>query len=186
VGHREFTYNGITQPNHDPISGVVPGADGIKTGFTNQAGYGFLGSAERNGRRLVMVVAASPRVRDRDRASRDLIEWGFASFDQKRLFAPGVPVAVADVQDGSSRQLALVADRGVFVDLPAGAARDVKLNVKYEGPLRAPIEKGERVAQLIVTIDGMADYSVPLVARDAVAEAGFGRRILNGMLGWLS
>ncbi|WP_345719856.1 D-alanyl-D-alanine carboxypeptidase family protein [Qipengyuania sphaerica] len=186
VGHTEFTYNNITQPNHDPISGVVPGADGIKTGFTNQAGYGFLGSAERNGRRLVMVVAASPRARDRNRAARDLIEWGFSAFDQQRLFAPDVPVAFAEVQGGASSDVALVSPHGIFVDIPAGGHRDVKLTVHYDGPLRAPIRKGEKVARLVVSIDGMSDYTIPLAARDEVPEAGFGRRILNGMLGWIS
>ncbi|MCA0977519.1 D-alanyl-D-alanine carboxypeptidase [Qipengyuania flava] len=186
IGHREFTYNDITQSNHDPISGVVPGADGIKTGFTNQAGYGFLGSAERNGRRLVMVVAASPRGRDRNRAARDLIEWGFSAFDQQRLFAPEAEVALAEVQGGDSTQVALVAPAGVYVDIPAGAHRDVKLTVNYEGPVRAPIRQGEQIAILTVSIDGMSDFSVPLVARDTVDEAGLGRRILNGVLGWIT
>ena len=186
IGHREFTYNEITQPNHDPISGVVPGADGIKTGFTNQAGYGFLGSAERNGRRLVMVVAASPRARDRNRAARDLIEWGFSAFEQRRLFAPDVPVALAEVQGGSSREVALVAANGVYVDLPTGSAGDVILKVDYEGPLRAPIARGEKVATLSISIDGMPDYTLPLYARDDVAQAGFADRILNGFMGWLS
>ncbi len=186
VGHREFTYNEITQPNHDPISGVVPGADGIKTGFTNQAGFGFLGSAERNGRRLVMVVAGSPRARDRNRASRDLIEWGFSAFEQHRLFAPEVPVALAEVQGGSSREVALVAANGVYVDLPRGSTGDVTVKVDYEGPLRAPIAKGERVATLSVSIDGMPDYTIPLFARDDVRQAGFADRILNGLMGWLA
>ncbi|MAM38938.1 MAG: D-alanyl-D-alanine carboxypeptidase [Erythrobacter sp.] len=186
VGHYEFTYNGITQSNHDPISGVVPGADGIKTGFTNQAGYGFLGSAERNGRRLVMVVAASPRGRDRNRAARDLIEWGFAAFDQQRLFAPDELVAEAEVQGGSSSAVALVAPGGVYVDIPTGAHRDVKLTVNYEGPIRAPVRKGEPIARLTVSIDGMSDFSVPLIAGNEIAEAGFGRRLLNGMIGWVS
>ena len=186
VGHREFTYNDITQPNHDPISGVVPGADGIKTGFTNQAGYGFLGSAQRNGRRLVMVVAGAPRARDRNRAANDLIEWGFSAFDQRRIFAPDVPVAIVDVQGGSRRELPVVATNGVYVDLPSGVRQNIGLKVEYDGPLRAPIERGEKVAKLIVSIDGMPEYSIPLFAREDVAEAGFGKRILNGMLGWLS
>ena len=186
VGQREFTYNDITQPNHDPISGVVPGADGIKTGFTNQAGYGFLGSAQRNGRRLVMVVAASPRGRDRNKAARDLIEWGFGNFDQKRLFAPEIPVAFADVQGGSSRDVALISPHGVYVAMPRGASGLPRLSVNYEGPLRAPIRKGEKLATLTISVDGMDDYTVPLVARDDVGEADFGQRILNGVIGWLS
>ena len=186
VGRPDFTYNGITQPNHDPISGVVPGADGIKTGFTNQAGYGFLGSAERNGRRLVMVVAASPRARDRNRAARDLIEWGFSAFDQQRLFAPNAQVGKARVQGGSSIKVALVAPHGIYVDTPANMRGDVQLSVTYEGPLPAPIIEGEPVAELIVSVDGMPDYRVPLVAGRDVGEAGFLRRAINGVLGWIT
>lgn len=186
IGHREFTYNDITQPNHDPISGVVPGADGIKTGFTNQAGYGFVGSAQRNGRRLVVVVAASDRARSRNRAAIDLLEWGFTRFDQSRLFAPEAPVAFAQVQGGSAREIAMVAPNGVFVDRPAGRTTDTTLAIEYDGPLRAPIAKGEEIGRLTVSIDGMPDYSVPLYARDAVTEASFAGRIVNGVLGWFS
>ena len=186
VGHREFTYDGITQFNHDPISGVVDGADGIKTGFTNQAGYGFLGSAQRNGRRLVMVVAASPRAGDRNTAARDLIEWGFSAFDQRRIFGPDTPVAMAEVQGGAKRQLALVAPAGVYVDFPKGAPGETTLSVSYDGPLRAPVAKGEKVAELRVVVDGAAPYSLPLFAGEEVKEAGSGQRILNGLLGWIS
>ena len=186
VGHPTFTYNEITQSNHDPIIGVVYGADGIKTGFTNQAGYGFLGSAQRNGRRLVMVVAASPRGRERNEAARDLMEWGFAHFDQERLFAPDVPVAVAEVQGGADRQVALVAEHGVYVSMPRNLRASPTLSVRYEGPLRAPIAKGERVGTLTISVRGMEKYEVPLVARESVSEAGFFQRVVNGVLGWVA
>ena len=186
VGQRSFTYNDITQTNHDPISGVVPGADGIKTGFTNQAGFGFLGSASRNGRRLVMVVAGSERARTRNRAARDLIEWGFAAFEQKRLFAPEVPVAFAEVQGGASREVAMISPRGLNANFPADKARQVDLRVDYDGPLRAPVRKGDTIGTLRVEVDGLPAYTVPLVARDEVREAGGLRRALNGLLGWLS
>ena len=183
VGQPSFTYNDITQPNHDPISGVVPGADGIKTGFTNQAGFGFLGSASRNGRRLVMVVAGSDWARDRNAAARDLIEWGFSSFNQKRLFAPNAVVAHAAVQDGVSRTVSLVPKHGVYVSYPAGATPDVTMQVSYAGPLQAPLRKDAEVAQLTIFAQGLPSYSVPLVAGDDVIKAGELRRIWNGMLG---
>ena len=185
VGQTEFTYDGITQPNHDPISGQVPGADGIKTGFTNQAGYGFLGSAQRNGRRLVMVVAATPRSRIRDRASRDLLEWGFATFEQHRLFAPGSRLGEAQVQGGDAGSVGLVARRGVYLSLPRRHAGEITATIRYSGPLRAPIKVGEEIAELHVEIEGMPSYSVPLVADNDVAEAGFVDRVFNGVRGWL-
>ena len=186
IGNSEFTFNDITQPNHDPISGVVPGADGIKTGFTNQAGFGFLGSAERKGRRLVVVVAGSEDVRARNVAARDLLEWGFGSFDQHRLFAPDVPVAQAAVQEGASRSVDLVAPRGIFIDMPVGPRRDISMQVTYDGPLPAPIAKGEHVANLTLAVEGMADVTVPLLASEAVPEAGVFDRVLNGLLGWFN
>ena len=185
VGRTEFTYNGITQPNHDPISGRVPGADGIKTGFTNQAGYGFLGSAERKGRRLVMVVAGSPRSSVRDRAARQLLEWGFQEFEQTRRLARGAILGEAQVQGGDTGAVDLVAPQGVFVSLPKGAAPKVKMTITYRGPLRAPIVANEQVAELLVQADGMPEYSVPLHAAEDVGEAGILDQVANGIRGWL-
>lgn len=181
VGHTEFTYNGITQRNHDPISGSVAGADGIKTGFTNQAGYGFLGSAQRNGRRLVMVVAASPSERVRADASRALLEWGFGAFEQSRIWGPDHVVAQARVQDGDAATVALMAPRGIYLDIPRGKRPDVQMSVRYEGPLIAPISAGEKVAELHVSIDGMPDYSIPLVAGASVEKANAMERVVNSL-----
>lgn len=184
-GAAGLDYNGIIQRNHDPITGSVEGADGIKTGFTNQAGYGFLGSAERNGRRLMMVVAASPGGRARNSASRELIEWGFANFDSIRLFEKGEAIAEARVQDGSAGTVPLAAQTPVRLSLPRDREASVELTVRYEGPLRAPIEEGEEVARLLVSVDGEQVNSVPLVATQAVFEANALRRVFNGLVGWL-
>ncbi|NNC52206.1 MAG: D-alanyl-D-alanine carboxypeptidase, partial [Erythrobacter sp.] len=186
VGKPSFSYGGISQPNHDPISGVVRGADGIKTGFTNQSGYGFLGSASRDGRRLVLVVAGSPRSRLRDQAARDLLEWGFAAFEQTALFGVGARVAEAKVQGGSQGSVGLVAPDGVFIDLPKDDPREVKVRLQYEGPLKAPITKGELVARFLVSIEGMPDYQVPLVAEEDIDVANAFERALNGLRSWVS
>ncbi|GMM94370.1 D-alanyl-D-alanine carboxypeptidase family protein [Qipengyuania sp. MTN3-11] len=186
IGAEGLEYNGIVQRNHDPISGVVEGADGIKTGFTNQAGYGFLGSAQRNGRRLVMVVAASPTGSARNDAARALMEWGFAAFDDRILFNANEPIGYAEVQDGSLPRVPLVAKSPVRIALPAGAKPRIDLAIRYEGPLKAPIQEGARVAQLVVSIDGRAINTVPLVARHPVLEATVLQRVFNGMAGWVS
>ncbi|MCH2486799.1 MAG: D-alanyl-D-alanine carboxypeptidase [Erythrobacter sp.] len=184
VGKKGLEYNGIRQNNHDPISGVVPGADGIKTGFTNQAGYGFLGSAERNGRRLVMVVAASPRGRERNDAARALIEWGFANFDSRRLFESGERIATARVQDGGVSEIGLVSPRPVRLSVPHGRMPKVDLAMRYEGPLRAPIADDEEIAELIVTVDGEQVNRLPLYAERPVTEATVIQRVFNGLWGW--
>lgn len=186
VGATGLKYNGIEQRNHDPISGVVPGADGIKTGFTNQAGYGFLGSAKRNGRRLIMVVAASPTGRARNRAARSFIEWGFDNFDTRTLFADGARIASARVQQGGVSKVGLAARGPVRISVPKGLDPRVTLTLRYEGPLQAPIAKGEQVAELIVEINGMPEHRVPLVAREEVLEATALQRVFNALRSWVT
>ena len=184
-GARTLTYNGITQRNHDPITGVVPGADGIKTGFTNQAGYGFLGSAQRNGQRLVMVVATSPTGRQRNKAAREFMEWGFDAFDSRLLFGANTQIAKAKVQNGGLSRVKLVSPRPIRVDVPKGTHPEVGLKVRYFGPLRAPIAQGEHVADLIVSIDGKEVSTRPLVSDRAIGTATIVQRIFNGFARWL-
>ena len=186
VGATQFRYNEITQRNHDPISGVVDGADGIKTGFTNQAGYGFLGSAARNGQRLIMVVAGSPTGRARNRAARQFIEWGFNAFEPRRMFAPGETIASARVQGGGSPRVNLGVDGPLYVDVLKGSDPDISFTLRYEGPLQAPISEGEEVAELVVTVEGQPQYRVPLKAKETVLEANLVQRVFNGMRSWIT
>ena len=186
-GKRTYTYNSITQNNHDPITSKVDGADGIKTGFTNQAGYGFLGTAEREGRRLMMVVAASDRANLRNTAARNLIEWGFLETRNRMLFAPSDTVATIPVQNGDTRRLDVVSEHGVFATLMEGEdLRDVKLSIRYAGPVVAPIEDGEQVAWLDVSHGTAASYSIPLYASRSVDTANPFERMYNGLAGLFS
>ncbi len=181
-GHPEMTWNGITQPNHNPLYGHTLGADGIKTGFTNEAGYGFVGSAERQGRRLVMVLGGYDRPIERTRQSRDLIEWGFAAWDAQPLFRNGAQVAAADVQGGVERSVPLVAPRALSVTSAAGRMPRYSLSVRYKGPLKAPIAKGETVASLLVRVPGEPVHVLPLVAGASVARGGVMSRLRDGAL----
>jgi serine-type D-Ala-D-Ala carboxypeptidase (penicillin-binding protein 5/6) len=182
-GHERLKFNGFEQRNHDPVTGVIEGADGIKTGFTNQAGYGFLGSAERDGRRLVMVVAGAPSSRIQRQSSREFLEWGFRAFTGNQLFSKDAVVGEARVQGGAARYVDLVAARPVGYDLPLGQTREVRLTVRYDGPLRAPIEQGERVAELEIAVEGLSPTRVPLHAAVAVPEANTLQRLVNGVAG---
>ncbi len=188
-GHPQMTWNGITQPNHDPTLGVIPGADGMKTGFTNQAGYGFLGSAMRGGRRLVMVVAGVATGKARRRAAQELIEWGFAAWDSRRLYDEGALVGEARVQGGDARRVGLVAPHALFVALPGAGTGKIaeapRLRVLYDGPVAAPIIKGAEIARLEVRIGNAPPHSLPLVAASAVGEAGPLDRLINGLGGLL-
>jgi len=185
VGHPDYEYGGIRQPNHDPLIGVVKGADGIKTGFTYQAGYGYLGTAARDGRRLVMVVAGSDNPRLRNKAARNLMEWGFAAFHQVPIFGTGQVVGQAKVQDGSRWSVDLVAPHLVGVAARKGASSSIEMAISYDGPLRAPIAKGEKVADLVITVDGKPGAAIPLLAAEEVTKAGPTRRLFNGIAGLL-
>jgi D-alanyl-D-alanine carboxypeptidase (penicillin-binding protein 5/6) len=165
----------ITQDNRNPILGKVPGADGLKTGHTEEAGYGFTGSAEQNGRRLIEVLAGLPTWNDRVQQSVRLMSWGFNAWQTKPLYKAGTKVGSAQVQMGGDGEVALVAPRDLAVTYPAGLTLngDPKVTIRYQGPIRAPIAKGQHVADLVVNTGSGGEQVMPLVAADAVGEAGF-------------
>jgi D-alanyl-D-alanine carboxypeptidase (penicillin-binding protein 5/6) len=171
----------ITQANRNPILGKIPGADGLKTGHTDEAGYGFTGSAEQNGRRLVMVIAGLPSWNDRVSESSRLMSWGFAAWTAKPLFQAGAKVGTARVQLGDDSEVDLVAPRNLAVTLPAGlASGQTRLKIRYQGPIKAPIAKGQHVADLVVYTADTSPQVVPLVAGEEVGRAGFFGRIWLG------
>lgn len=180
---REFTWGktmggaDITQSNRDPLLGNVDGADGLKTGHTEEAGYGFTGSAEQAGRRLVMVISGLDTMAARREQSIALMNWGFRAWSAKPLFKKGARVETAKVQLGAEDEVGLVAPRDLAVTVPAGLGLDTKMSVIYDGPLKAPIKAGQPVAKLIVRTPDMPPQEMPLVAEKDVEEAGFFRRI---------
>ena len=187
---KEFTWgktlgagNDITQANRDPLLGRVAGADGLKTGHTDEAGYGFTGSAEQNGRRLVMVVAGLNSFNQRIEESVRFIEWGFRAWQAKPVVAAGKRVETAEVQLGSTGTVGLVAGKQLTVTLPAGAVPVMHAKVVYDGPLSAPIAKGQHVADLVITSPDMPEQRLPLVADADVAKAGFFGRAWAGLTG---
>jgi len=186
VGRPEFFWNGISQPNHDPLIGRVKGADGIKTGFTNEAGHGFLGTAQRGSQRLVMVIGSASSYGARSRNSRALMEWGFTAFHREQLFANGAKVGAARIQGGSSREVTLITDRTVRVNVPKGRTEEMDMTIHYDGPVRAPVIAGQRVATLEVTVPDMEPARIPLIAASSVESAGFFARLWNGIAGWFS
>jgi D-alanyl-D-alanine carboxypeptidase (penicillin-binding protein 5/6) len=172
----------ITQGNRNPILGKVAGADGLKTGHTQEAGFGFTGSAEQNGRRLIMVVAGLPSYNGRIEESVRFMDWGFKAWRSVPLFRKGSQVETAEVQGGSARSVALVAPKNLAVTLPITASDNVKVSVVYDGPIKAPIAKGQEIARLQVrTADGDVQ-AMPLVAADDVAAVGFFGRLWNGLV----
>lgn len=187
-GQTEFTWGKtmgsaqpITQGNRNPILGRVAGADGLKTGHTAEAGYGFTGSAVQNGRRLVMVMAGLGSFNQRIEESVGFMNWGFRAWKAQPLYAAGKPVGTARVQLGEADSVGLVAPRNLAVTVPAASAGGMKVKIAYNGPVKAPIAKGAHIADLIVETADTPPQSMPLVAAEAVGEAGFFRRMWNGL-----
>ena len=168
----------ITQANRDPLLGRVAGADGLKTGHTEEAGYGFTGSAEQNGRRLVMVLAGLDSFNARIDQSVSFMNWGFRAWQSKPLFAAGKSLGQAKVQGGDAGTVSLVAPKNLAVTIPAGLGSDMKLSVVYQGPIKAPFAKGAHVADLLVRSADAPPQLLPLVAGEAVDKAGFFDRIV--------
>jgi D-alanyl-D-alanine carboxypeptidase (penicillin-binding protein 5/6) len=186
-GQAEFTWGRtlgsnqpITQGNRNPLLGRVAGSDGLKTGHTEEAGYGFTGSAMRNGRRLVMVVAGLSSFNQRIEESVRFMEWGFSAWQTRPLFARNQRVGEAQVQLGGDATVGLIAQRPIAVTFPSGLGQDMRARIVYQGPLKAPIRQGQHVADLIVTAGGV-EQRMPLVAEQAVGEAGFFSRIWAGL-----
>ncbi len=171
----------ITQGNRNPLLGRVSGADGLKTGHTSEAGYGFTGSAEQDGRRIIMVVAGLGSFNQRIEESVKFMDWGFRAWKSQPLFNLNEKVADARVQGGGDDTVALVAPRRIAVTLPAGAAGSIRAKIVYNGPIKAPIAKGQHIADLVVTTADTPPQTMPLVAADAVGEAGFFGRMWNGI-----
>ncbi|MFM2099201.1 MAG: hypothetical protein RLZZ366_740 [Pseudomonadota bacterium] len=188
AGVKDFTWGktmggaAITQANRNPILGKIVGADGIKTGHTDEAGYGFTGAAEQNGRRIVMVVAGIDSFNGRITESVKFMDWGFKAWESKPLVAAGKLVGKAEVQMGSSSEVGLVAPRKIAVTLPLGAAAQMKTSIVYSGPIKAPISKGQHVADLVVTTPDTPPQLMPLVADSDVGEAGFFGRAWAGFM----
>ncbi len=171
----------ITQGNRNPLLGKVPGADGLKTGHTAEAKYGFTGSAEQNGRRLVMVISGLDSFNQRIGESVRLMQWGFNAWQSKPLFAKGAKVGVAAVQLGGEDEVELVAPRNLAVTVPAGLGTQTRMKIRYMGPIKAPIARGQHVADLIVTTPDTGEQVMPLAAAQAVEEAGFFGRAWIGL-----
>src|SRR5690625_1670582 len=173
----EFTWHDITQGNRNPLLYRNIGADGLKTGHTQEAGYGLTASAVQDGRRLILVVTGLESQRQRAEEAERLMRWGFREFDNFELFEAGSVIDEAEVWLGSQAQVPLVAEKDVLVTLRHADRAEVKATIVYDGPIAAPITAGQQVATLRISAPGIAAHEVPLVAGADVAEAGHFRRI---------
>ena len=178
---KEFKFNGIEQRNRNPLLSRVPGADGLKTGHTNVSGYGLTASAERNGRRLYLVLNGLKSSGARARESERLIEWGFREFAAYPLLKKGETVETAAVWLGSIDHVPLVPDRDVVLSIKRQARGGLKAFVRWKGPVVAPVSEGQELATLHLEAPGIQPVAHPLYAGVSVERIGFFGRIFERM-----
>jgi D-alanyl-D-alanine carboxypeptidase (penicillin-binding protein 5/6) len=181
---KEFTFNDIRQYSRNPLLHRDVGADGLKTGYTEEAGYGLTASAVRDGRRLVLVLAGLERAGDRGREAERLLDYGYRQFKSYQLFSAGEAVGQAGVWLGSEATVPLVLEQDVVISLTPEGRRDLEVKVVYDGPIPAPVVKGARVAELEIVAPGIEPRRLPLVANKEVRAANLLSRVTSA-LGYL-
>jgi len=175
---KEFTWHDIRQGNRNPLLYKNIGADGLKTGHTEEAGYGLTASAEQNDRRVILVVNGLESIRERSEESARLISWAFREFDNYALVKAGEVVDEAAVWLGEDSVVPLVLPEDLVVTLPRRARKDMKVSVIYEEPIPAPIEEGQPIATLRVTAPEAEPIEAPLLAGASVGQLGALGRIV--------
>lgn len=178
-GEREFTWNKIRQYNRNPLLTMNLGADGLKTGFTKEAGYGLVGSAVQNGLRLIVVVNGLRSEKERADEGRKLLDWGFHNFQSSLLFMEGQEIAHAKVYGGAKGSVPLVADKAVNLMVPRGVRERIIARVVYTGPVRAPVQQGQKIGTLKVWRGEFLVLEVPLQATEAVGTGSMSRRAFD-------
>ena len=177
----------IVQPNRNPILGRFEGADGLKTGHTAEAGYCFLGSAKRGGRRLIMVVAGMDSEKARRDEAERLMRWGFEQWEGRELVPAGAKIGRVEVGKGKMPTVSAETGMAVRMTVPKGYQGSYRATMRNQTPLAAPIARGTPIAELVVAPDGLPPQTTPLIAAYDVGEGGWWARTRAGLYrltGW--
>lgn len=168
--------------NRNPLLRLGIGADGLKTGHTQEAGYGLVGSAKQGNRRVIFAITGLDSPAARARESEAIVNWAFRQFAERPIAKMGAQLAQAEVWMGAEPTVGLVAPEDYSVLLPASAGSEIEAEVVYNGPLRAPIAKGDQVAELVFTPEGLSETRLPLVADRDIGTGGFMSRITTAAM----
>jgi D-alanyl-D-alanine carboxypeptidase (penicillin-binding protein 5/6) len=179
-GEKEFTWNKIRQQNRNPLLNAMPGADGLKTGYTKEGGYGMVGSAVQNDTRLIVVVNGLEDPEDRATEAKKMLEWGFRNFETRTLFAADQPIGYAKVFGGDSRSVKLSSPEPIKVMVPKNVNERLIARVIYSGPVRAPVAAGQKVGVIRVWRGANVAMEAPVYAADAVGIGSTMRRAIDG------
>ena len=179
-GEREFTWNKIRQQNRNPLLTSLEGSDGLKTGYTKEGGYGMVGSAVQNGLRLIVVVNGLDDPDDRASEAKKMLEWGFRNFEARTLFAAQQPVGYAKVFGGESRSVKLASPDPIKVMVHKNGTDKLIARVVYNGPVRAPVQSGQKVGVVRVWRGANIAMDAPIYAAEAVGQGSTMRRAIDG------
>ena len=177
---REFKFDGRAPQNtrnHNPLLSLGIGADGLKTGHTQEAGYGLVGSAKQRGRRVIFVISGLQSAQARAEEAESIVNWAFRQFAVKPVAKAGTSVATADVWMGRDQKVQLVPIEDVSMLMPVTTGAKVVAEVIYNGPITAPIAKDQQIAELVITPPGLPETRIPLVAANDVPASRFMSRV---------
>ncbi|HJZ20371.1 MAG TPA: D-alanyl-D-alanine carboxypeptidase family protein, partial [Bradyrhizobium sp.] len=181
-GEKEFTWNKIRQSNRNPLlTSTLEGADGLKTGYTKEGGYGMVGSAVQNGTRLIAVINGLDDPDDRATEAKKMLEWGFRNFEVRTLIAAQQPVGYARVFGGDSRSVKLASPDPIKVMVQKNGSDKLIARVVYDGPVRAPIEAGQKIGFVKVWRGANLAMETPVYATEAVGRGSTMRRAIDGV-----
>ena len=179
-GEREFTWNKIRQQNRNPLLTSLEGADGLKTGYTKEGGYGMVGSAVQNGIRLIVVINGLDDPEDRASEAKKMLEWGFRNFETRTLFAAEQPIGYAKVFGGESRSVKLASREPINVMVQKNGTDKLIARVIYKGPVRAPFEAGQQVGVVKVWRGANIAVEAPVYTAESVGKGSTMRRAIDG------
>ena len=180
-GEKEFTWNKIRQQNRNPLLNAMEGADGLKTGYTKEGGYGMVGSAVQNGTRLIVVVNGLEDIEDRATEAKKMLEWGFRNFETRTLFAADQPIGYAKVFGGDSGSVKLASPQPVKVMVQKNGNDKLIARIVYKGPVRAPITQGQQVGVVRVWRGPNIAMESPVYAAEPIGRGSTMRRAIDGM-----
>ncbi|KAB2868587.1 MAG: D-alanyl-D-alanine carboxypeptidase [Bauldia sp.] len=187
-GETEFTWNKIRQRNRNPLLEMNIGADGLKTGHTEEAGYGLVGSAVRDGQRLIMVISGMKSEKERAEEARKLLDWGFRAFERVTLFSNNEVIGEASVFGGDQPRVGVVSRGSLDLLLPVGSRDLIKAQIVYDGPIQAPIEEGQEVGVIRITTSEGMTKEAPVYAATDIGVGTLRQRAVDGLeellLGW--
>ena len=177
---QEFLFDGrvpSNSQNRNPILGLGIGADGLKTGHTAEAGYGLVGSAKQDGRRIIFVLSGMDSTAQRREESEKIVNWAFRQFAQKDVAAKGTVIADATVWMGDANKVGLTVAEDLSLLIPVLQQDNLPADVVYDSPVKAPVVAGEQLGELVIHLEGMPEKRIPLVADRDVPRGGFMPRL---------